>query len=90
MRTTDRRLREFLSELDKVIKVYREVYTDEAKRDWRTYEQRMALRMKNAAKNLKPLIEEASIPIIKSKKGRPQSFSVRIKPLSYFSNIFSN
>lgn len=33
---------------------------EEKKRDWRTYEQRLMIRIKEAIKNLEPLIDEAT------------------------------
>ena len=44
--------------LDDIIKEYKEESPDQ-KRDWRTYEQRLAERLKTAYKELKPLVQEA-------------------------------
>jgi transposase len=44
--------------LDEIIEHYKET-TEDKKRDWRTYEQKFAERVKTAMKELSPLIEEA-------------------------------
>jgi hypothetical protein len=44
--------------LDDIIKEYKKE-TPKKKRDWRTYEQRLSLRLRTAIKELEPLIEEA-------------------------------
>lgn len=44
--------------LDDIIEEYKKESPDQ-KRDWRTYEQRLAERLKTAYKELKPLVQEA-------------------------------
>jgi len=55
---TDKQLRKTLSTLDGIIEEYKNE-SPEKKRDWRTYEQRLAERLKTAYKELKPLVQEA-------------------------------
>jgi transposase len=56
LRTKD--VRETVQLLDKIIKKYKEE-KPEKKRDWRTYEQTLANRIKAAVRELEPLIKEA-------------------------------
>jgi len=58
-RISQKHLNKVLKEYEWIIKIYRKKYSKEAKRDWRTYEQRLALRIRHAAKELLPLIKEA-------------------------------
>jgi len=51
-------VREVTKLLDEIIKHYKET-TEDKKRDWRTYEQKFAERVKTAMRELSPLIEEA-------------------------------
>ena len=53
--------------LDDIIEDYKE-NSDDKKRDWRTYEQRLTERLKKAFKELKPLVHEA-VSAIKIVKG---------------------
>jgi len=55
---TNKQLTNTLVMLDDIIKEYKEESPDQ-KRDWRTYEQRLAERLKTAYKELKPLVQEA-------------------------------
>ncbi|MDI6917173.1 MAG: ISNCY family transposase [Thermoplasmatales archaeon] len=53
---------------------------EEKKRDWRTYEQRLTIRIKEAIKNLEPLIDEATKAIeIHRGKGRRPELTVKQK-----------
>ena len=57
---TQNKLDKTLKQLDHIAKIYKRDYSkDDDKRDWRTYEQRLAKRMKEAARELKPVVEEA-------------------------------
>ncbi len=66
MKITTKEVREITSIIDDIIEEYKEESTSK-KRDWRTYEQRVAKRLRTAFKELKPLVQEAvkSIDIIK-------------------------
>lgn len=66
MKITTKEVREITSVIDDIIEEYKEKSTPK-KRDWRTYEQRVAKRLRTAFKELKPLVQEAvkSINIIK-------------------------
>lgn len=58
MKITTREVREITSVIDDIIEEYKEKSTPK-KRDWRTYEQRVAKRLRTAFRELKPLVQEA-------------------------------
>lgn len=58
MRINTKQLRETVSMLDDIVEKYKEEH-EATKRDWRTYEQRAAERLKTAFRELKPLVHEA-------------------------------
>lgn len=62
-----------LEEHKRVVEIYKEKYPAERKRDWRTYEQRLVLRIKTASRELEPILEEAyaMVEVSKSGRGRP-------------------
>ena len=66
MKITTKEVREITSVIDDIIEEYKGKSTPK-KRDWRTYEQRVAKRLRTAFKELKPLVQEAvkSINIIR-------------------------
>ena len=53
----NKQLKDLISVLDEIIDYYKEDKQPK-KRDWRTYEQRFAERMKTVFRELKPLIQE--------------------------------
>ena len=55
---TNKQLSNALVILDDIIEEYKKESPDK-KRDWRTYEQRLAERLKTAYRELKPLVQEA-------------------------------
>lgn len=55
---TNKQLTNALVMLDGIIEEYKKESPDK-KRDWRTYEQRLAERLKKAYRELKPLVQEA-------------------------------
>lgn len=59
MKITTKEAREITAILDDIIKDYKEQHPQK-KRDWRTYEQRVAERLRIAFKELKPLVYEAA------------------------------
>jgi len=69
MKITTKEVRDVTSVIDDIIEEYKEKSTSE-KRDWRTYEQRVAKRLRTAFKELKPLVQEAveSINVVKGEK----------------------
>ena len=72
MKLTTKDVREVVSLLDKIIVEYKEEKS-ERKRDWRTYEQQLTIRIKTAVRELEPLIIEATsgITIVKDEtRGR--------------------
>ena len=84
MRLTQKKLDKTLKQMDYIIKLYKKKYSKVEKRDWRTYEQRLAYRIKTAAKELEPIIEEAysSIEMAKEEtRGRPRDITVPKKIL---------
>ncbi len=58
MKVNTKEVRDVVSILDDIVKEYKEEHP-EKKRDWRTYEQRVAERLKIAFRELKPLVHEA-------------------------------
>lgn len=62
MKITTKEVRGVVTMLDDIIKKYKEEHS-EKKRNWRTYEQRVAERLKIAFKELKPLVHEATSSI---------------------------
>lgn len=66
MKITTKEIREITSIIDDIIEDYKEK-TEPKKRDWRTYEQRVAKRLRSAFRDLKPLVHEAvnTIAVIK-------------------------
>lgn len=59
MKITNKKLTNALVILDDIIEEYKKESPDK-KRDWRTYEQRLAERLKTAYRELKPLVQEAA------------------------------
>jgi hypothetical protein len=85
-RLMPRHLDNALKDHGQIVELYKEKYSEDrktrdGKRDWRTYEQRLALRMKNASAELKPVVEEAysMIGVQKSNRGQPPKASVTAK-----------
>jgi len=62
MKITTKEVREAVKILDETVKQYKEEHPDK-ERNWRTYEQRTAERLKKAFKELKPLVHEAASSI---------------------------
>lgn len=58
MKVNTKEVRNVVSMLDDIVKEYKEEHPAQ-ERDWRTYEQRVAERLKTAFKELKPLVHEA-------------------------------
>ena len=58
MKISTKEVRNVVSELDSLIKIYKEE-NPAPERDWRTYEQRVALRVKHAVNYFEPLISKA-------------------------------
>lgn len=57
MRVKTKEVRAIVRILDEIIEHYKET-TENKRRDWRTYEQRAAQRIKTAVTELSPLVEE--------------------------------
>lgn len=62
MKVNTKEVRNVVSMLDDIVKEYKEEHPA-GKRDWRTYEQRVAERLRIAFKDLKPLVHEAASSI---------------------------
>lgn len=62
MKVNTKEVRNVVSILDDIVKEYKEEHP-KGKRDWRTYEQRVAERLRTAFKDLKPLVHEADSSI---------------------------
>jgi len=59
MKVTTKEVREIAAILDDIVKEYKEEHPAK-ERDWRTYEQRVAERLRVAFSELKPLVHEAA------------------------------
>lgn len=62
MKIKTKEIRKTVSIIDDIIKQYKEDHPDK-ERNWRTYEQRVAERLKSAFKELKPLVHEAAASV---------------------------
>ena len=83
MQIRNKQLTNTLNILDDIIEEYKKESPDK-KRDWRTYEQRLAERLRTAYKELKPLVKEAvqSIRIVRGEtRGVKQKLSLEQKVL---------
>lgn len=81
MHVETKEVREVLKILDQIIDEYK-AQTPETKRDWRTYEQRVAERIKTAMRELEPLIDEAiqAIKIVNDEpRGRKPELTLKQK-----------
>ena len=67
MKITTNEVRNVVAVLDDIVKDYKE-NVDPNKRDWRTYEQQAAARLRTAFRELKPLVEEA-VSSLRIKRG---------------------
>jgi len=78
LRTKD--IRERLKDIDEFLLAEYKKSKESKKRDWRTYEQRMSKRIKEAIKNLEPLVNEAVDMIkIHREKGRKPELTLKQK-----------
>lgn len=79
---TNRQFDEFKREFNTITEIYRREFSEEKKRDWRTYEQQWALRIKTATKEIMPVIEEADSVIVKAPPfGHPVEINAKQKVL---------
>mgnify|MGYP001029523367 CR=1 FL=1 len=81
MKLTTKRVREVIGILDEIIEDYND-QTPKKKRDWRTYEQQLAQRIKTAIRDLEPLIVEAisHIEFVKGEtRGRKEKLTLKQK-----------
>lgn len=82
MKVTQKQLDSTLEQIERITEIYKRDYSAETKRDWRTYEQTFALRVKKAAEDLEPVIEEAySMIRISAKRGAKPKISTTKKVL---------
>lgn len=80
---TTKQVRKITSILDDIIEEYKKEHP-EKKRDWRTYEQQVQLRMKKAFQELKPLVSEAVgyIKVVKNEvRGAKEKINLKQKVL---------
>jgi len=76
LRTKD--IREKIREIDEYLLEEYKKNHPEKQRDWRTYEQRLAARVKYAIRNLEPLIDEAVSTLhVERGQGRPPELSLK-------------
>ncbi len=88
MRSED--IRKRLKDIDEfLLNQYKESKKIE-KRDWRTYEQQLTNRIKEAIRNLEPLINEATNIKIHRGSGRPPSLDLKQRGLMKFSQQKEN
>jgi transposase len=79
---TSKDIREKLKDIDEFLLDRYKQNKEEKERDWRTYEEQYALRIKEAMKQLKPLISEAADSIQISKApGRPHELTLKQRVL---------
>lgn len=81
MKVKTKEVRRTVAVLDEIIEHYKDT-KEPKKRDWKTYEQKVAERIKTAMRKLSPLIEEAvnKLNLCKgNKRGRKQSISTKQK-----------
>lgn len=82
MVVTSKDIREKLKDIDDFLLEDYKKNHPEKKRDWRTYEQQYAFRIKEAMKQLKPLVDEAVSSIqIASAPGRPHELTLKQRVL---------
>ncbi len=70
MKVTTKEVRELTSVLDEIVKEYK-ASKPEKERDWRTYEQQLAVRIKTAIRELEPLVDEA-ISALEIRRAEPR------------------
>lgn len=70
-----------LKEHKSIVEIYKKKYANKDKRDWRTYEQRLALRIKKVSEEIEPVVEKAysMIEVSKTSRGRPPKIPVTKK-----------
>lgn len=86
MKITTKEVRNVTGIIDDIINDYKD-NSKEKKRDWRTYEQRLAIRMKTAIKELEPLIEKSieTLQIYKDEtRGRKSKLTLKQKIMLIF------
>lgn len=71
-------IRERLKDIDEFLLAEYKKSKEKKKRDWRTYEQRMSKRIKEAIKNLEPLVDEA-VDTIKIHRGKGRKPELTLK-----------
>jgi len=84
MQIKTKEVRDIVAILDEIVEDYKEK-SENKKRDWRTYEQRLAERLKKAFKELRPLVREAvsAINIVKGEtRGSKPQLTLEQKVLS--------
>lgn len=83
MKLTQKQLDSTLAQLDHIVKLYKAKYSQEPKRDWRTYEQRLALRIRQASQEIGPIAERAyaMIKVSRDARGRHPDITVPQKVL---------
>jgi transposase len=78
MQIWSKHVREKLKDIDEFLLEQYKQSREEKKRDWRTYEEQYALRIKEAMKELAPLINEA-VDSIRIEKGRGRQHGLTLK-----------
>ena len=79
MRVTEKQVREKVKALGEIIEQYNLMRKEEGKkRDWRTYEERLARRIRDGMRQLEPLIDEA-VETLHVERGRGRKPSLTLK-----------
>jgi len=76
LRTKD--IREKIRDIDEFILDEYKINHQEGKRDWRTYEQQLAARLKYAIRNLEPLVDEA-VSTLRVERGQGRTPELSLK-----------
>lgn len=80
MAMTYKHIRERIKDIEEFLLQEYKDNKEEKKRDWRTYEQRLSKRIKEAIRNLEPLIDEATASIkVERGQGRKPALSLKQK-----------
>lgn len=78
MQVSTKDIREKIRDIDEFILDEYKFSHPEGKRDWRTYEQQLAARLKHAVRNLEPLVEEAVSTLhVERGQGRTPELSLK-------------
>lgn len=82
MKITQKQLDNSIEQINQITEAYKKDYSTESERDWRTYEESYALRIKRAAEELEPIAEKAfSMINVTAKRGPKEKIPIPKKVL---------